>query len=64
MARNLERIPKMLYQKMRNPEYEYSVSKIPELRISDPESAVTCVHHAEDGGNVAQKYGWIISTSC
>jgi len=61
---NLERIPKMLCQRMRNPEYEYSVPKIPELWISDPESAATCVYHAEDGGNVTQKYGWIISTYC
>jgi len=54
----------MLCQRMRNPEYEYSVSKIPELRISDPESAATCVYHSEDGGNVTQKYCSIISTYC
>jgi hypothetical protein len=57
---NLERIPKMLYQRMRNP--KSSVSKIPESQISDPESAVTNVYHAEDGGYITQKYEWIAST--
>jgi hypothetical protein len=52
----------MLYQRMRNP--EYSVSNIPESRISDPESAVTSVYHIEDGGYVTHKYGWISSTYC
>lgn len=62
MARKSGKDPEMLYQRMRNP--EYSVSNIPESRISDPESAVTSVYHIEDGGYVTHKYGWISSTYC